>query len=65
MSELFDKQVNAQEEKNFQGLRKLLQAHEKVHDENEETKKQTRKHGARITMLLMEEALYRVLTKNK
>ena len=29
MSELLDKQVNAQKEKNFWGSRKLLQAHEK------------------------------------
>ena len=35
MSELFDKQVNAQEEKSFRGSRKLLQAHKKVCDENE------------------------------
>ena len=42
MSELFDKQVNAQKEKNFRGSRKLPQAHEKVYDENE-TKKHTRK----------------------
>ena len=42
MSELFDKQVNAQKEKNFRASRKLPQAHEKVCDENE-TKKHTRK----------------------
>ena len=35
MSELFDKQVNAQKEKSFRGSRKLPQAHEKVCDENE------------------------------
>ena len=35
MSELLDKQVNAQKEKIFQGSRKLPQAHEKVCDENE------------------------------
>ena len=29
MSELLDKQVNAQKRENFRGLRKLLQAHEK------------------------------------
>ena len=42
MSELFDKEVNAQKEslkKNFRGSLKLPQAHEKVCDENE-TKKQ-------------------------
>ena len=45
MSELFDKEVNAQKEslkKYFRGSRKLPQAHEKVCDENE-TKKQTKK----------------------
>ena len=42
MSELLDKQVNAQTEKSFRGSRKLLQAHKKVCNENE-TKKQTRK----------------------
>ena len=35
MSELLDKQGNAQKEKNFWGSRKLPQAHEKVCDENE------------------------------
>ena len=38
MSELLDKQVNAQKEsliKNLPGFTKLLQAHEKVCDENE------------------------------
>ena len=37
MSELFDKEVNAQKRiwKNFRGSRKLLQVHEKVCDENE------------------------------
>ena len=41
MSELLDKQVNVQKEslKNFQGSRKLPQAHEKVCDENKERKK--------------------------
>ena len=35
MSELLDKQVNAQKEKIFQDSRKLPQAHEKMYDENE------------------------------
>ena len=35
MSELLDKQVNAQKEKIFRGSRKLPHAHEKVCDENE------------------------------
>ena len=41
MSELFDKEVNAQKEslkRYFQGSRKLPQAHEKVCDENERNK---------------------------
>ena len=42
MSELFDKQVNAQKEKNFWGSCKLLQAHKKVCEGNE-TKKQAKK----------------------
>ena len=33
MSELLDKQVNAQKEKNFRGSRNLPQAHKKVCDE--------------------------------
>ena len=55
MSELFNKEVNAQKKnlkKYFQGSCKLLQAHEKVCDENE-TKKQ-RKNDAHIKMLLIE-----------
>ena len=43
MSELFDKEVNAQKEslkKNFRGSRKLPHAHEKVCDEKETEKKQ-------------------------
>ena len=42
MSELFDKEVNAQKEslkKYFRGSRKLPQAHEKMCDENERNKK--------------------------
>ena len=44
MSELFDKEVNAQKEfeKNFRGSRKLPYAHEKVCDENERNKKKRR-----------------------
>ena len=53
MSELFDKEVNAQKEslkKNFWGSRRLPHAHEKVCDENEsnkQTKKQEKKRCAR------------------
>ena len=39
MSELLDKQANAQKEKIFRGSRKLPQAHEKVCDENERRRK--------------------------
>ena len=49
MSELFDKEVNAQKEslkKNLQGSRKLPHAHKKVWDENE-TKKQRKKRRTR------------------
>ena len=53
MSELFDKQVNAQKEKNFRGSCKLPQAHKKVCDKNERNK-QTRKKDARVKMLFME-----------
>ena len=55
MSEIFDKEVNAQKEslkKYFQGSRKLQQAHEKVYDENERNKE--RKNNAHIKVLLME-----------
>ena len=56
MSELFDKEVNAQKEfeKNFRGSCKLPHAHEKVCDENERNKqrnKETRKkRRARINV---------------
>ena len=59
MSELFDKEVNAQKEslkKNFRGSRKLPHAHEKVCDENE-TKKQRKKNDARVKMFLVEGSL--------
>ena len=49
MSELLDKQVNAQKEKIFRGSRKLPQAHEKVCDENER-----RKNNTRVKMIFME-----------
>ena len=51
MSELLDKQINAQKGKNFGGSRKLPQAHEKVCDEMKQTKK---KNYARVKMLLKE-----------
>ena len=43
MSELLDKQVNAQKEKIFRGSRKLPQAHEKVCNEKEK-KRHARKY---------------------
>ena len=49
MHELLDKQVDAQTEKNFQGSHKLLQAHEKVCNENETNKQE--KNDACIKML--------------
>ena len=52
MSELFDKQVNAQKEKNFWDSHKLPQAHKKVCNENE--RKQVEKNDACLKMLLME-----------
>ena len=42
MSELLDKQVNVLKEKIFWGSRKFPQAHEKMCDENEETRKKWR-----------------------
>ena len=63
MSELFDKEVNAQKEslkKNFRGSRKLPHAHEKVCDENE-TKK---KNDVRIKCFWWKEALYKAHIKN-
>ena len=51
MSEVFEKQVNAQKEINFQGSLKLLQAHEKVRDENESRIR--RKNDMCVIMLLL------------
>ena len=51
MSELLDKQVHAQKEKNFRGSRKLPQAHEKVCDENETNKQEKM---TRVKMLFIE-----------
>ena len=55
MSELLDKQVHVQKDKNFRGSHKLPQAHEKVCDQNK-TKKQE-KNDARVKMLFMEGSL--------
>ena len=54
--------MNAQKEslkKNFQGLRKLPYAHEKVCNEN----KETRKNDARVKIFWWKEALYKAHTK--
>ena len=53
MSELLDKQVNAQKEKNFRGSRKLPQAHEKVCDENE-SRIIRKKNNTHVKVLFME-----------
>ena len=53
MNELFDKQVNAQKQKNFRGSCKLLQAHKKVCDEMKQRNKQENSN-MRIKMLLKE-----------
>ena len=60
MSELFDKQVNAQKEKNFRGSCKLPQAHEKVCDENETKKKKRRAPN----IFLMEGGVYKVIAEH-
>ena len=52
MSELLDKQVNAQKEKIFRGSYKLPQAHEKVCDENE--RRRRKKDDTRVKMIFME-----------
>ena len=68
MSELFDKEVNAQKEslKNFWGSCKLPQAHGKVCDENKRNKhKKQDKNDTHVKMLLMEGSTCRALTKNR
>ena len=66
MSELFDKEVNAQKKsskKYFRGSRKLPHAHEKGCDENERNK-ETRKNDACVKCFWWKEALYKAHTKN-
>ena len=54
MSELLNKQVNALKEKILRGSRKLLQAHEKVCDENEgKVRTKQEKNDACVKMFLM------------
>ena len=68
MSELFDKEVNAQKEslkKNFRGSRKLPYAHEKVCDENERNKQRNKKKMTRAyKSFWWKEALYKAQAKN-
>ena len=57
MSELFDKEVNAQKEKSSGVHASSRKPTKKVCDENEtkkQTKKQEKKNDARVKMLLME-----------
>ena len=59
MSELLDKQVNAQKEnlkKYFQGSRELPHAHEKVCDEDESRKK---KNDGRLKYFCGQEGVYK------
>ena len=51
MSELLDKQVHAQEEKNFRGSCKLLQAHEKC---AMKMKQRNKKKMTRVKIIFME-----------
>ena len=53
MSELFDKEVNAQKEKSSRVHASSRKPTKKVCDENE-TKKQEKKNDASVQMLLME-----------
>ena len=72
MSELFDKEVNAQKEslkKNFRGSRKLPYAHEKVCDENERNKQTNKQRNKKKTTrayksFWWKEALYKAQAKN-
>ena len=69
MSELFDKEVNAQKEslkKNFRGSRKLPYAHEKVCDENERNKQINKKNKTTraFKSFWWKEALYKAQAKN-
>ena len=61
MSELFDKQVNAQKEKNFRGSSKLPQAHEKVCDEMKESRRKKRRVPK---IFLMEGGVYKVIAEH-
>ena len=54
MSELLDKQVNAQIEKTSGVHTSSRKPTKKVYDENEESNKETRKNNSRVKMFLME-----------
>ena len=61
MSELFDKDLNAQKESlkiNFRGSRKLPHAHEKVCDENERNKQIRKKNDGRLKYFCGQEGVY-------
>ena len=67
MSELFDKEVNAQKEslkKTSGGSRKLPYAHEKVCDENERNKETRKKTTCAYKSFWWKEALYKAQAKN-
>ena len=62
MSELFDKEVNAQKEslkKNLRSSRKLPHAHEKVCDENERNKQRRKKNDGRLKYFCGQEGVYK------
>ena len=61
MSELFDKEMNAQKEslkKDFRGSCKLPHAHEKVCDENERNKQIRKKNDGRLKYFCGQEGVY-------
>ena len=65
MSELLEKQVNAQKEnlkKYFRGSRELPQAHENVCDENESRKKE--KNDGRLKYFCGQEGVYKTCAES-
>ena len=65
MSELLDKQVNAQKEKIFRGSRKLPQAHEKVCDENERRRRRKKKRHARKNYIHGRKPIITLILRNR
>ena len=61
MSELFDKQVNAQKEKNFRGSHKLPQAHEKCAMKMKESRRKKRRAPK---IFWMEGGVYKVIAEH-